>query len=49
MMKSSESVISISFMSGWQKTQFGFPPNFVSLAFTSPIVLETESDPGKTL
>ena len=48
-MKSSESVISISFISGWQITKFGLPPNFVSLALKSPIVLETESDPGKTL
>ena len=49
MMKSSESVIFISFISEWQITQFGLPPNFASLASTSPIVLETESDPGKTL
>ena len=49
MMKSSASDISISFISGWQITQFGLPPNFGSLASISPIVLETESDPGKTL
>ena len=47
--KSSESDISISFISGWQITQLGFPPNFINFASASPIVLETDNFPGITL
>jgi hypothetical protein len=48
-MKSSFSPIVISFTSGLQITQFGFPPKRVIFASASPIVLETDNFPGKTL
>ena len=47
--KSSSLEISITLMSGLQITHFELPPNFYNLASQSPIVLDTESLPGKTL
>ena len=48
-MKSCSSVILNDFISGWQITTLGLPPNFSSFASMSPNVRETDSRPGKTL
>jgi hypothetical protein len=38
-----------TYISGSAITTFGFPPYFVDFASMSPIVLETDNFPGKTL
>ena len=37
------------YISGSDMTTFGLPPNLASFAAGSPIVLETDKLPGKTL
>jgi len=39
----------MTFTSGLHTTHLGFPPKFYNLASISPIVLETDNLPGKTL
>ncbi len=49
MIKSWSSFILNDFISGSGITTLGFPPKFSNFASMSPIVLDTDNLPGKTL